>query len=484
VNPLMPSIAQTMMLRQALVNFDRGSLMNIRNVVLSFAVAFCVSLCSGSFARAQTTIAVSPASQNGTVGATVVAQIRINNVANLHGFSIAVEFDNSILQYQTANATNGTFLGSFLNFTYVGTQPSSSPNKVQVDQAILGTSTTSGSGLLFSITFTALNLGTDSIHVVSIDLRDGTNNTIPATSSSGQVTVGGEGTAPPVPTLVSPSSRTTGISTTATLRWHASGGATSYQLQLSTDSTFLTTSVDRSGISDTSTYVSGLLNDTTYYWRVRASNTGGTSAYSAVWSFRTVAAALTTPTHVFPPNRATGISTNPTLRWNAFAGATSYRLQVGRDSAFSAVIVDQSAISDTFYQVGGLLDSTMYYWHVNATYTGGTTAFSPPWSFRTAGPTSVERASSRVPTACELSQNYPNPFNPVTTIEFSLPKPEHVVLTVYDILGAPVGVVVSEYLTAGHYSARWDGTNVASGIYYYRLVAGRFVQTKKMSLVR
>jgi len=458
--------------------------MNPRNVVLSSAVALCVSLCSGGLARAQTTIAVSPASQNGTVGATVVAQIRINNVANLHGFSIAVEFDNSILQYQTTNATNGTFLGSFLNFTYVGTQPSSSPNKVQVDQAILGTSATSGSGLLFSITFTALNLGTDSIHVVSIDLRDGTNNTIPATSSSGRVTVDGSGTAPAVPLLVSPSSGTAAVSTSPTLRWYASSGATLYRLQLSSDSTFSTTAVDQSEIRDTSISVSGLLNDTTYYWRVRASNAGGTSSYSVVWSFRTVAAALATPTHVFPPNRATGISTNPTLRWNAFVGATSYRLQVATDSTFSASIVDRSAISDTSYQVGGLFDGTLYYWHVKATYTGGTTAFSTPWSFRTTGSTSVEHTSSPAPTDYALSQNYPNPFNPSTVICYQLPTGGYVTLKLFNALGQQVATLVDGIQDAGFKSITFDASQLPSGVYFYRLQAGAFVENRKMLLVK
>jgi len=79
-----------------------------------------------------------------------------------------------------------------------------------------------------------------------------------------------------------------------------------------------------------------------------------------------------------------------------------------------------------------------------------------------------------------LNQNYPNPFNPSTTIEFTLPKSELVELKVYSILGKEVSTLVSNKLNQGNHSYTFDGKNLASGIYYYQLVAGDFREVKKM----
>lgn len=83
-----------------------------------------------------------------------------------------------------------------------------------------------------------------------------------------------------------------------------------------------------------------------------------------------------------------------------------------------------------------------------------------------------------------LAQNYPNPFNPSTTIEFSLPKNERVKLAVYDLLGREVASLVDGRLDAGQHSFVFDGSNLTSGIYFYRLQAGAQVQTRKLMLVK
>jgi len=83
-----------------------------------------------------------------------------------------------------------------------------------------------------------------------------------------------------------------------------------------------------------------------------------------------------------------------------------------------------------------------------------------------------------------LSQNYPNPFNPATTIEFSLPQPGMVTLTVYNMLGQRVATLVSGELQAGRHSHHWDATGLASGVYLYRLTAGEYTRTRAMVLVK
>jgi hypothetical protein len=83
-----------------------------------------------------------------------------------------------------------------------------------------------------------------------------------------------------------------------------------------------------------------------------------------------------------------------------------------------------------------------------------------------------------------LSQNYPNPFNPISTIAFDLPKTSEVTLQIFNILGEEVATLVSERLSAGSYSYEWDASNLASGVYLYRLQAGKYVETRKMVLMR
>jgi len=96
----------------------------------------------------------------------------------------------------------------------------------------------------------------------------------------------------------------------------------------------------------------------------------------------------------------------------------------------------------------------------------------------------IEQVSSQMPSAFKLSQNYPNPFNPVTNINFDLPKESSVKLTVYDALGKEVTVLVNQHLGAGSYNADWNASDYPSGIYFYKLEAGSFVETKKMILIK
>jgi hypothetical protein len=98
--------------------------------------------------------------------------------------------------------------------------------------------------------------------------------------------------------------------------------------------------------------------------------------------------------------------------------------------------------------------------------------------------TNVERISSTVPAHFELQQNYPNPFNPSTTISFSFPTRSMVSLKVFDALGREITALVEEELAAGTYSRRWNAAGFPSGLYFYRLQAGTFSDTKKLVLVK
>jgi len=83
-----------------------------------------------------------------------------------------------------------------------------------------------------------------------------------------------------------------------------------------------------------------------------------------------------------------------------------------------------------------------------------------------------------------LYQNYPNPFNPLTTISFTLPSRSFVTLKIFDLLGREVATIVSEELSVGNYSRQWNASNISSGIYFYRLQAGSFIETKKLIFLK
>lgn len=99
-------------------------------------------------------------------------------------------------------------------------------------------------------------------------------------------------------------------------------------------------------------------------------------------------------------------------------------------------------------------------------------------------PIGVLRENRLTPDNYSLSQNHPNPFNPLTSINFSVPRYEDVTLIIYDLLGKEIIRLVDGELPAGTHKTVWDAFNYPSGLYFYRLRAGDFAQTKKMMLLK
>ncbi len=99
-------------------------------------------------------------------------------------------------------------------------------------------------------------------------------------------------------------------------------------------------------------------------------------------------------------------------------------------------------------------------------------------------PIGVRPISTGIPKDFTLYQNYPNPFNPGTVIKYQLPITSDVELTIYDVLGKKLITLVNEIQKSGKYEIKWDASNLASGIYFYRLIADQKVMTKKMVLIK
>ncbi|MEN8192064.1 MAG: T9SS type A sorting domain-containing protein, partial [Bacteroidota bacterium] len=98
--------------------------------------------------------------------------------------------------------------------------------------------------------------------------------------------------------------------------------------------------------------------------------------------------------------------------------------------------------------------------------------------------TDINEELTNLPKEFSLGQNYPNPFNPSTKIKYSIPNRTQVTLKVFDVLGSEIITLVNKEQTAGYYAIEFDASNLTSGIYFYRVQAGQFVETKKMILLR
>jgi hypothetical protein len=378
----------------------------------------------------------------------------------------------------------------------------------------------------------------------------------------------------PTPILASPANNATNQPLSPTLVWNLVTGATSYHLQVSTNSTFTTTIFDDSTLADTSRSLSGLANGTQYFWRVRARNNDGQSTWSATWNFRTVPVPPNPPTLSQPPNNSVNQPTTLTLRWNVVLGSTAYWVQVSLDSLFTTMVVEDSAVAVVQKQIT-VGPATRYFWRVRGKNAGGFGSPSTVWNFTTAsipaqvslvspsngafidtnsvlfswmhtgtpdetywfelgedsafivsavdslqdtshtvaglgnrtywwrvragtpagwGPFSETRSFfitltgvddiAATPTQFSLSQNYPNPFNPSTVIRYALPVAGHTTLTVFNAVGQEMALLVNDHKQPGRYEVQWDAGNIPSGVYFYRLQVGNFVQVKKLVLMK
>ena len=112
---------------------------------------------------------------------------------------------------------------------------------------------------------------------------------------------------------------------------------------------------------------------------------------------------------------------------------------------------------------------------------GGTTIWK---TTNGGGPIGIQNISTEIPSKYSLSQNYPNPFNPTTRISFKVASYKVIKLQVFDILGKEVATLVHEKLAPGTYEATFDGSAYPSGVYFYKLTAGDFSETKKLTLIK
>lgn len=191
---------------------------------------------------------------------------------------------------------------------------------------------------------------------------------------------------PATPILVSPENNSANQPLFPTLVWNASANATSYTYQVSTTPVF-NNIIDSGTVTNTQHIVGNglLLQGYTYFWRVCAKNSYGSSSWSTVWNFST-SVGPNAPNLISPANSSSNISLTPTLTWSAVSGALSYLVEISSGSDF-IVITDSATTSSTQRNVpaGKLSLSNTYYWRVRANNNITYGPWSVVWNFSTTG---------------------------------------------------------------------------------------------------
>ena len=153
----------------------------------------------------------------------------------------------------------------------------------------------------------------------------------------------------------------------------------------------------------------------------------------------------------------------------------AFYFEIGSDNAGDILCLDS-----TFYPPGG-----GWLW---APMEIGADNIYPIWGgpycFYIYSPNDIRTTPGDLPETYTLNQNYPNPFNPTTEIHFDIPTRSHTTLKVYNILGQEVETLIDKEMSPGRYVAEWDASQYSSGVYFYKIDAEGFVDTKKMVLVK
>jgi len=321
---------------------------------------------------------------------------------------------NDVMYYWRVNATTGGGTSAWSNawsFTTIIAAPGScSPSNGAVNQPlsptlswdqVIGAPSYSVQISTASDLSNNLQITTDTIPQVIRGLQNNTvyywrvgTNGKGATNWSATLQFTTIPAVPVAPALSSPTNNAKNQPLSLTLAWATTGSnaqvAASYSMQVSTTTSFATTVLAQSGITGTTCPLTWLANSTMYYWQANATNAGGTSTWSEIWSFTTAPPVVPpVPVLALPSNASLNMVSPATLSWDRILGATIYTLEVATVSNFSTTIFRTSGATISV-TVSDLDTDQTYYWQVNAGNAAGTSVWSGVWSFITiSGPPTI-----------------------------------------------------------------------------------------------
>jgi hypothetical protein len=259
-----------------------------------------------------------------------------------------------------------------------------------------------------------------------------------------------------------------------TFTWRKVANADQYAIQLSDAQSFATVTFEAAA-SDSVKILYGFSEGQKVYWRVQAKNLAGSGPWSDVLSYTLLYA----PTDL--ALQRTGIN-EVTLTWTDHSTVRDgFVIERKQSPQTSFAVLDTLKGSGNGYVDKKVVQAQIYTYRVKAYTQLGASDYSNDASLVVAVDVKKEE---EIPTEYSLHQNYPNPFNPSTEITFAIPKASHVTLTIVDAIGRIQAVLVDSEKSAGTYSTSWNASNFPSGIYFYRLQAGEYMETKKMILLK
>ena len=454
-----------------------------RKIIL-FVIICLKWFSSGNFAQGQpqTVVIVSPSSRTVRPACTDSIEVRVEDVANLFAASVTLSFDSTVLRF--TRVIGGSLLNNNAHSVFLGVvsqpPPPAAPNKITVDQAILGGGTVSGSGILCTILFTALRSGSSPISIDSIDLRNGSNISLPTRNISGHVIVNQP------PSIISSPVFTAMTNQLYQYRVQGSDpdGDTMYYS--------LTAAPEFLSIDSSTGLISGIptrsaIGRYTIIVQVEDSK-GGSDQQTYTLAVLSSNHAPKAVQLLSPPNGSTIDTTfRVTLMWSKSTDIDTgdvVRYEVHITGAFSKKSFNN--LSDTVLTLTKdvLKQNTEYTWYVDAHDGIDATSSIETFKFKTPAlhyPNVIQETFKLV--------NFPNPFDRSTVIQFSVPAAAHVTVTIYDLAGREIVQLMSKNMDTGNYSVTWNGKNsmgaaVASGIYLYELTAGSNYEVKKMVYVK
>jgi hypothetical protein len=224
----------------------------------------------------------------------------------------------------------------------------------------------------------------------------------------------------------------------------------------------------------------GLTEGTTYYYKI----------YTVDKAYNYSTGLASDPAVALPVEMtsftATSSANNAILNWKTATEVNNYGFEIERRSVAS---VNSKSVEWTkigFITGNGTSNSAHNYSYADASVSSGTYAYRLKQIDHdgTYKYSSEAEVSIQVPNTFALNQNFPNPFNPTTTIAYTIPEQGMVSLIVYDVLGRQVGTLINEYKSAGSYTVSLDASKLSSGVYFYCLQSGSFIQKKKMVLLK